>query len=67
MKNGEKRNRQAGASCTYLNLTKGSLMLQSISGGRFLASTSTIVTTELHIWDLSLLEASANRGCRWKY
>lgn len=35
------------------------------SGGRFLASTSTIVTTEVHICDLSRLEASAKRGCRW--
>lgn len=50
---------------THLNLQYGSLIIFSGSGGRFFASTSTIVTTEVQICDLSRLEASAKRGCRW--
>lgn len=42
-------------------------MALSVSGGKFLASTSTIVTTELHICDFKRFDDSARRGLRWKY
>lgn len=50
---------------TNLNLTNGSSPA-SIAGRPF-ASTSNVVTTELHICDFRRFDASANFGLRWKY
>lgn len=52
---------------SYRNLTYGSERPSISIGSRFFASTRTIVTTELHIWDFSFRFTSASRLLFWKY
>ena len=50
-----------------LNLQKESLVPSMFIGRRFRPSTSTMVTTELHIWLFSLLLTSDSLLFLWKY